>query len=283
MPEPFRTLPGLDLLVPDDQAVADPDLVICFDVAAGSRLGGLIDRLERAPASVVLDHHASNTWFGAGPTWSIRRAAATSVVAVQLLDRLGVTLDAEIAECLYVALATDTGSFKFDMTTPEVHELAARLIATGIRPGDIARQVFDTRPFGAIKLYGEVLGRARLEPAAAGGVGLVWTYATQEDLRRHDQQPYVLEEPDRLRPPRRGGGCVLRGQAGRRRRVGGLPAQQGRGGREPGRGRAGRRRAPAGRGLHRARLGGRGDGPDPGRASTPEHLAELGLCAATAG
>jgi phosphoesterase RecJ-like protein len=192
VPEPFRTLPGLDLLVPDDQAVADPDLVICFDVAAESRLGGLIDRLERAPASVVLDHHASNTWFGrthlVDPT-----AAATSVVAVQLLDRLGVTLDAEIAECLYVALATDTGSFKFDMTTPEVHELAARLIATGIRPGDISRQVFDTRPFGAIKLYGEVLGRARLEPAAAGGVGLVWTYATQEDLRRHDQQPYVLE------------------------------------------------------------------------------------------
>jgi phosphoesterase RecJ-like protein len=192
VPEPFRNLPGLDLLVPADRAPADPDLVICFDVAAESRLGDLVDRLARARASVVLDHHASNTWFGqihlVDPT-----AAATSVVAVQLLDRLGVPLDAQIAECLYVALATDTGSFKFDMTTPAVHELAARLLATGIQPGEISRQVFDTRPFGAIKLYGEVLGRARLEPAAAGGVGLVWTYATRDDLRRHDQQPYVLE------------------------------------------------------------------------------------------
>jgi bifunctional oligoribonuclease and PAP phosphatase NrnA len=192
VPEPFQAMPGLDLLVPADRVATDPDLVICFDVAAESRLGDLVDRLDRGRVSVVLDHHASNTGFGqihlVDPT-----AAATSVVAEQLLDRLGVPLDPEIAECLYVALATDTGSFKFDMTTPAVHELAARLLATGIRAGEISRRIFDTRPFGAVKLYGEVLGRAQLEPAVAGGAGLVWTYATLDDLRRHDQRPYVLE------------------------------------------------------------------------------------------
>jgi phosphoesterase RecJ-like protein len=192
VPEPFRDLPGLDLLVPEERAAADPDLLMCFDAASASRLGALVDRLDRTPASVVLDHHASNTRFGrlnlVDPT-----AAATSVVAEQLLRRLGVPLDAEIAECLYVALATDTGSFKFDMTTPSVHELAARLLRTGIRPGEISRRVFDTRPFGAVKLYGEVLGRARLEPAAAKGEGLVWTYATLDDLARYHQRPYVLE------------------------------------------------------------------------------------------
>jgi bifunctional oligoribonuclease and PAP phosphatase NrnA len=92
-----------------------------------------------------------------------------------------------------VAVATDTGSFRFDTTTPEVHALAGRLIATGISPGDIARRVFDTRPFGAVRLYGDVLTRACLEPAAAGGHGLVWTYATTDDLVRYDQRPYVLE------------------------------------------------------------------------------------------
>jgi phosphoesterase RecJ-like protein len=104
-----------------------------------------------------------------------------------------VPLDAEIAECLYVALATDTGSFRFDMTTPAVHELAARLIATGIKPAEISRQIFDTRPYGSIRLYGDVLSRAELEPDAAGGAGLVWTYATLDDLTRHHQSPYVLE------------------------------------------------------------------------------------------
>lgn len=192
VPEPFTHLPGVDLLVPADAAYQDPDLVVVFDVAAESRLGALIDRLPRAQATVVLDHHASNTGFG-GVNLVDASAAATSVVAEELLARLDVPLDAEIAECLYVALATDTGSFKFDMTTPRVHEMAARLIATGIRPGEISRRIFDSRPFGAMKLFAEVLGRAQLDPAAAGGRGLVWTYATLADLQRHEQRPYVLD------------------------------------------------------------------------------------------
>ncbi|MGW4501502.1 DHH family phosphoesterase [Micromonospora sp. NPDC004336] len=192
VPEPFRELPGLDLLVPATEAYADPELVVCFDAASESRLGELVDRLTTAGDALVLDHHASNTRFGRVNLVD-RHAAATSVVAEGLLARLGVDLDAAIAECLYVALSTDTGSFRFEATTPAVHQFAARLLATGIRPGDISRRIFDTRPFGAVRLFGEVLGRARLEPAAAAGHGMVWTYATQDDLARHDQRPYVLE------------------------------------------------------------------------------------------
>ncbi|MET8148089.1 bifunctional oligoribonuclease/PAP phosphatase NrnA [Actinoplanes sp. NPDC049668] len=192
IPEPFTALPGLDLLVPEAQAWPDPDLVLVFDVAAESRLGGLADRLTTARATVVLDHHASNAGFGSVNLVDAA-AAATSVVVEELLDRLDVPLDVEIAECLYVALATDTGSFRFDMTTPQVHEMAARLIATGLRPGEISRRIFDSRPFGAMKLFADVLSRARLDPAAAAGHGLVWTYATLEDLERHEQRPYVLD------------------------------------------------------------------------------------------
>ncbi|MFI1989287.1 bifunctional oligoribonuclease/PAP phosphatase NrnA [Actinoplanes sp. NPDC020271] len=192
VPTPYADLPGIDLLVPETDAFADPALFLIFDVAAESRLVGLAGRVAAAPVSVVLDHHASNTGFGTIQLVD-PRAAATSVLAEQLVARLGVPLDAEIAECFYVALATDTGSFKFEATTVAVHELAARLIATGLKPGDISRRIFDTRPFGAMKLTGEVLGRAVLEPSAAGGRGLVWTWATLADLERHDQPPYVLD------------------------------------------------------------------------------------------
>lgn len=192
VPEPFAQMPGLDLLVPEEQAYGDPDLVIFFDAAAESRLGGLVDRIRRARTTLVLDHHASNTRF-AGVNLVDAEAAATSVVAEGLLARLGVALDPQIAECLYVALATDTGSFKFDMTTPRVHEMAARLLATGISPGDISRRIFDSRPFGAMKLFADVLGRAELDMAAADGHGMVWTYATLDDLARHGQRPYVLD------------------------------------------------------------------------------------------
>ncbi|MFB9234372.1 bifunctional oligoribonuclease/PAP phosphatase NrnA [Plantactinospora siamensis] len=191
VPLPLAGMPGEELLVPADGVETEADLVVCFDAASESRLGDLLDRVTR-PVTLVLDHHASNTGFG-----DIRlvdpAAAATSVVAERLLALLEVPLDARIAECLYIALTTDTGSFRFDVTTPLVHELAARLLATGLRPGDISRRVFDTRPYAAIRLHADVLSRIRLEPTAAGGLGLAWTYATLADLERHGQRPYVLE------------------------------------------------------------------------------------------
>ncbi|HEX6685836.1 MAG TPA: bifunctional oligoribonuclease/PAP phosphatase NrnA [Candidatus Limnocylindrales bacterium] len=191
VPEPLR-MPAMELLVPEQEAYPDPDLLVTFDAASTGRLGVFAERLETAPASVVLDHHASNAGFG-----KVRLvdpgAAATAVVAAGLLERLGVEFDKGIAECLYIALVTDTGSFKFDLTTPEVHELAARLVATGISVGEISRRIFDTRPFGAVKLFGEVLGRAALDPGAARGLGLVTAVATLDDLDRHDQPAYVLE------------------------------------------------------------------------------------------
>lgn len=191
LPPPLDHLPGRELLVPASDAPEAPDLLVCFDAASEHRLGELIGRLQSARTSIVIDHHASNTGFGTIQLVD-PRAAATSVVAVGLLDRLGVPLDAEIAECMYTALAADTGSFKFELTTPAVHELAARLLATGIRPAEISRRLFDSRPFGAMKLYGDVLSRAVLEPGSGEG-GFVWSYATLDDLERHGQAKHVLE------------------------------------------------------------------------------------------
>lgn len=189
--EPFQELPGQELLVAADRVDRRPRLLLCFDAASPARLGDFAALLDAVP-SVVLDHHASNPGFG-----QVRliapSAAATSVVAAELLRRLGLPLDAQVAECLYVALVTDTGSFKYDLTTPEVHELAARLLRTGLRPGDISRRVLDSRPFGAIRLFGDALGRAQLDPAGAGGVGVVWTYVTSADLAAHGQEPHVME------------------------------------------------------------------------------------------
>jgi bifunctional oligoribonuclease and PAP phosphatase NrnA len=192
LPDPLRVMAGLDLLVDACAVAPDPELVISFDAASIERLGELGDVLVRAPTSVLLDHHASSTRFGqinlVDPS-----AAATAVLVDGLLQRLGVPLDVEIAECLYVALATDTGSFKFDASTPAVHEFAARLIATGLPVGELSQRLFDTRPYGAVRLFADALCRTELEPAAAGGLGLVWTYATLADLERHGQRPQVLE------------------------------------------------------------------------------------------
>jgi len=187
LPAPFAGLAGRELLVAEEQASADPELLITLDAAAESRLGRFAALLDRVP-SVVLDHHASYTGFGRYPVVDTR-AAATAVIAAELIERLGVTIDRDIAECLYIGLITDTGSFKYDLTTPGVHRLAAALLETGLNPGEISERVFDTRPFGAVKLYGEVLSRAVLEPQ----LRLVWSTASLADLERHGLPAYVLE------------------------------------------------------------------------------------------
>jgi phosphoesterase RecJ-like protein len=190
--EVFAGLPGRELLVPAADADPAPDLLITFDAGSADRLGDLAGRLGTAGTVLVLDHHASNTRFGTlnlvDPT-----AAATGVLVDELLTRLGARLTPEIAECLYVAVSTDTGSFKYEATTPAVHELAARLLATGIRHDEISRRLYDTRPFGALRLLADALGRISLEAGAAGGAGLVSTYATLDDLARHGQRPEALE------------------------------------------------------------------------------------------
>jgi phosphoesterase RecJ-like protein len=184
VPSSYAYLPAQDLLVKPEDFPAAPALLVTFDTGSADRLGSLADRLETAGTTLVLDHHASNTRYG---TVNLVEpaAAATAVVVAELLDRLGLPLTAEIAAPLYTGLVTDTGSFKYAATTPAVHELAARLLATGIRHDLISRSIWDTASLSYVRLLGEVCARAQLDPAAARGLGLVWTSVRAEDLSRH--------------------------------------------------------------------------------------------------
>lgn len=184
VPANYGFLPALDLLVPAQDVPAQPALLVTLDSGSVDRLGTLADRVETAEQVLVVDHHPSNTTYGTVHLVD-RGAAATAVVVAELLDRLGLPLTQEVAAPLYTGLVTDTGSFKHASTSPAVHELAARLLATGIRQDLINRAIWDTQPFGYVQLLGEVCARARLEPDATGGLGLVWTEVGVHDLDRH--------------------------------------------------------------------------------------------------
>ncbi|MCO5992317.1 DHH family phosphoesterase [Actinoallomurus rhizosphaericola] len=192
VPRILRFLPGLDLLTDPADFPAEPDVMITFDAAGSDRLGTLAANAGKAGELIVVDHHASNTRFGTTHLVD-PGAAATAVLAERLIDLLGVPLTHDIALGLYVGLVTDTGSFKYRSTTPEVHALAQRLLATGIRPERVAREVWDRAPFGYLPVLAAALGRARLEPDVANGLGMVWTTVTRADRAAHDL-PYDLLE-----------------------------------------------------------------------------------------
>lgn len=183
VPAAYAFLPGIDLLVPPTDFPPAPQLFVAFDTGSADRLGTLADRLTTAACSVVVDHHASNTRFGAVNLVD-DTAAATAVLVAELVDRLGLPLTQEVAAPLYTALVTDTGSFRHRSTTPSVHQLAARLLATGIRHDLITCAIYDNAPFDYVQLLGRVCAGAVLVPDAVGGLGLVWTLVSREDLTR---------------------------------------------------------------------------------------------------
>ena len=181
VPAAYSFLPATDLLVPPAAFPVAPEVLVTLDSSSVDRLGSLGDRVEQAGCTVVVDHHASGVPFG-----DLRlvdaSSAATVVLVAELIDRLGVRLTPELATPLYTGLVTDTGSFKYLSTTPSVHELAARLLATGIRHDLISRTIYDTAPFGYVQLLGRACGRAQLEPGAVGGLGWIWTVVDAADL-----------------------------------------------------------------------------------------------------
>ncbi len=190
VPASLSWLPGADALVPSSAVPSDPDVFVSLDASSTGRLGELAVLLDTAGTSIVVDHHASNPGFG-GIRLVDPHAAATVVLVADLLDGLGVDLDTHLASCLYAGLTADTGSFRFQNTTPGTHELAARLLRTGIDHATISQRLFDTAPFGWLRLLSLVAGRARLEPDV--GAGLVWTWATTAEAQQHDLPADQLE------------------------------------------------------------------------------------------
>ncbi|WP_040780505.1 DHH family phosphoesterase [Nocardia pneumoniae] len=179
LPFSMRSLPGVRHLVAPAQVRAEVDLLVAVDCGSATRLGALADRLPGAATTMVIDHHRSNTRFAAINVVDSAAESTTSLIA-RLLDTWGVPIDPDVAHCLYAGLVTDTGSFRW--VRPGTHELAERLLSTGIDGADIARTLLDTHPFGWLPMLSRVLGTARLEPEVRGGIGLVYAFVHRDDV-----------------------------------------------------------------------------------------------------
>ena len=125
------------------------------------RLGDAEPIALRSKTIVNVDHHRGNGDFG---TFNlvVPTASSTAELMTSLLADLGVPLDLEIATCLYTGIVTDTGRFQYTNSSPDTLRLAADLLTFGVPAAKIAGEVFDSSPFGYLKLVGRVLDRARL-------------------------------------------------------------------------------------------------------------------------
>ncbi len=181
-PGRFSFLPGFDHITPSlnglPRPVKDYDCVFLIDCSDPRRAGLAIDDLRCHRLVVNVDHHPSNAFFGDVNYVDAKASAAAEQVRL-ILAELGVALDRDMALCLYVAISTDTGGFRFDNTTAGTHLLAAELLDQGVLPGPVGEIIHDTRTLSSLRLLEKMLGTLSF---SVGG-RIAWVTVTRKMLR----------------------------------------------------------------------------------------------------
>jgi bifunctional oligoribonuclease and PAP phosphatase NrnA len=155
----------LDTLDGDDAAArVGKSRITCLsaDAADIDRLGEWKDLFLAGAERVVVDHHDTNTGFG--DVFVVdENASSCCEVLFELFGVIDANLvDARIASALYTGLVSDTGSFQYANTTTRSLIHGAQLVDLGASPDGISRSIYESKPFGALKLMGSCVASSRL-------------------------------------------------------------------------------------------------------------------------
>ena len=155
-------LPGCDKLItflPEKDAHFD----CAFSVDCGDkqRLGIGADDLLRHTPFIAIDHHTGHQKF-ADISWVDQHRSSSGEMIYDLCRLLGVKISYDMAFCLYTAILTDTGSFKYDSTSSHTLRVAADLLEYGVKPAEICGYIFDNYSVNRLQLLQKVLATLTL-------------------------------------------------------------------------------------------------------------------------
>ena len=153
VPPAYDVLPGADLVIVQPDVYEDYDAAFIIECSDVDRPG--LPSLHNQFV-VNIDHHSTTMPFG-DINWIDSTAAAVGEMIYNLSKALGVEVTKEIAECIYTALLTDTGSFHFSNTTERTLKIASELVRRGVEPARISQALFYSYPFSKVRLLGLVL------------------------------------------------------------------------------------------------------------------------------
>jgi bifunctional oligoribonuclease and PAP phosphatase NrnA len=162
MLEKYSFLARAQLLTKPPSAAEDVDVAIALDTAIQNRLGTAFQAIRTAKIWVNIDHHPSNPGYG-DLVYVDPVAPATGQILFELIKSERLPFDGAIAENLYVAISTDTGSFQYPNTSARTFEIAAELVRAGVDVGRINQQVYENYPRRRVELLRELLRTMRFE------------------------------------------------------------------------------------------------------------------------
>jgi len=165
-PEFLRWLPGNKKVLPFNSnqkkaatLISKSDLIFTLDFNNYSRLEGLGELLNNAPAKkILIDHHQQPDNYATLYFHDVK-ACSTCELVYEFICGLGgkKLVDKNIATCLYTGIMTDTGSFRYDSVTPKTHLILSNLLSTGLTPSNVHASIYDTYSENRMKLLGYCL------------------------------------------------------------------------------------------------------------------------------
>jgi phosphoesterase RecJ-like protein len=181
IPDYLLHVPGSDEVPGAPTSIPDADLIVTIEAASLERTepirSNAREKVERIPI-LNIDHHASNTGYGAERIFD-PRAASVCEVLYRVIGDIGGKIDPTVAYCLLTGVVGDTRSFRTSSTTPETLRIAGDLIAAGAPLNGVSDAVSKHRRPAELAIWADVLGRARCEDS------VLWSSITREDAERH--------------------------------------------------------------------------------------------------
>lgn len=172
-PDFLKWLPSCDTIInfekhPEEvtKAIEDADLIFTLDFNALNRTGALESVLENASAKfIMIDHHQQPDDY-AIVTYSDVSMSSTCEMVYHFIEKLRGKneITPEIATNIYTGIMTDTGSFRFPVTSATTHRVIAHLIECGANNSDIHQSIYDTNSPERLKLLGVALKNMTILP-----------------------------------------------------------------------------------------------------------------------
>lgn len=152
LPGRFSYLPLFDVAeIVKTPATRQFQHVIAVDCADTARFAPVAGCIAADAKIVNIDHHQTNPRYGVAH-FVDATACATCELIYHVAKGLSVPLETGLAKCLYTGILTDTGGFAYPNTTRDVHQIAAELLASGVRPYDIAQPALEARTWEQVHL-----------------------------------------------------------------------------------------------------------------------------------
>jgi phosphoesterase RecJ-like protein len=136
------------------------DVAVVLDNAVRGRAGKAIEAVAQAEVWINIDHHVTNEGYG-DLVYVDEKAPATGQILFELIRSQNLPLTYAMADNLFVALSTDTGSFQYPSTTARSYEIAAELIRAGVDVGTLSQKMYESYPRRRIELLRALLNVLR--------------------------------------------------------------------------------------------------------------------------